>query len=67
MITIKNPITVAKEKIQAMRVAKQAGRVQELAEIKGNGAANTYVSAEERAWKKKRKAIAKKSRRRNRK
>jgi hypothetical protein len=58
---------MAKEKLKAMHSARHAGVAREFAEMKHNGPANTYVSAEERAWKKKRKQIAKKSRRRNRK
>lgn len=67
MITFKNPINIIKDKFNAMRTARHAGVARELAEMKGNGAANTYVPAKERARRKKRKKIAEQSRRRNRK
>lgn len=67
MITFKNPIKLAKEKMDAFRIARQAGDLRELAEMKNNGASNTYVPAKERARRKKRKQMAKQSRRRNRK
>jgi hypothetical protein len=62
-----NPIKIFKDKFQAFRVARQAGDLRELAERKNNGASNTYVPAKEKDRKKKRKQIAKASRRRNRK
>lgn len=62
-----NPIKLAKEKIQAFRRARQASDLRDIAEMKNNGATNTYVPPKERARKKKRKQIAKASRRRNRK
>ncbi|MBS4188675.1 hypothetical protein KHA94_00375 [Bacillus sp. FJAT-49705] len=67
MITFKNPIQFVKEKMNAMRAARHAGTAREFAEMKGNGAPNTYVPAKERARRKKRKKIADQSRRRNRK
>jgi hypothetical protein len=67
MITFKNPIKLVKEKMDAFRLARHAAGLREFAEMKNNGATNTYVPAKERACKKKRKQIAKKSRRRNRK
>lgn len=67
MINFKKPLEIATEKIQALRSAKHAGTAREFAEMKGNGAANTYVSSKERAHRKKRKKIANASRRRNRK
>lgn len=67
MITFKNPFKIAKEKLDAFRIARHAGDLRELAEMKNNGATNTYVPAKERARRKKRKKIAKQSRRRNRK
>jgi hypothetical protein len=62
-----NPIKFFKDKMQAFRVARQAGAYREFAEMKNNGASNTYVSAKERDRKKKQKQIAKQSRRWNRK
>lgn len=55
-----------KDKIQAFRVATVAADAREFAEIKGNGAANTYIPYKERVRRKKRKKIAKASRLRNR-
>jgi len=52
------------DKAQAYRVAKQAGFARELAESKG--LVNTYVLPKERDRRKKRKAMAKQSRIRNR-
>lgn len=62
-----NPFKIFKDKLQAYRVARQAGAYRDFAEMKNNGATNTRVSAKEQASKKKRKQIAKASRRRNRK
>lgn len=67
MITFKNPINLVKEKMNSFRRARQASDLRELAEMKNNGSTNTYVPAKERARRKKRKQIAKASRRRNRK
>ena len=55
-----------KDKMQAFRVARHAGAMKEFAQMKNNGETNTYVPAKERARRKKRKKIAKQSRRRNR-
>ena len=55
------------DKKQAFKVARHAGAARELAEMKNNGESNTYVPAKERARRKKRRAMAKQSRRRNRK
>jgi hypothetical protein len=67
MINFKNPITLVKEKVASFRLARHAGALRDFAEMKNNGTTNTYVPAKERARKKKRKEIAKTSRRRNRK
>lgn len=67
MITFKKPLNVEKEKVQAFNRARQAGTFRELAEMKNKGASNTYVAPKERARRKKRKQIAKASRRRNQK
>jgi hypothetical protein len=62
-----NPIKYFKDKFQAYRVARQAGAYKEYAQMKNNGESNTYVSGKEKDRRKKRKQIAKQSRRRNRK
>jgi hypothetical protein len=67
MITIKNPVKYVKEKVAAFRLARHAGAMREFAEMKNNGTTNTYVPAKEKARRKKRKQIAKQSRRQNRK
>lgn len=67
MITFKNPIKVVKEKVNAFRLARHASKLRDFAEMKNNGASNIYLPPKERARRKKRKQIAKQSRRRNRK
>ncbi|MBT2735174.1 hypothetical protein [Bacillus sp. ISL-7] len=62
-----NPIKFFKDKMQAFRVAQQSAAYKELAFMKNNGETNTYVPAKERSRRKKRKQIAKQSRRQNRK
>jgi hypothetical protein len=62
-----NPIKFFRDKKQAFRLAQQAAAYKELAFMRNNGETNTYVPAKERDRKKKRKQIAKASRRRNRK
>lgn len=56
-----------KDKLQAFRVARESGVLKDLAQMRNNGETNTYVPYKERVRRKKRKEMAKQSRRRNRK
>jgi hypothetical protein len=55
------------DKAQAVRVVKQATKLNELVVMKANGEVNTFVPAKERDRRAKRRKMAKHSRRMNRK